>query len=83
MPKAKYSKETKQLKRDLQKAAQLCQLMGSRATFQVHMRSEEEQQMANELAPTIGLERDEVNPTCWKKVDSGWWFYIFDYRGPK
>jgi hypothetical protein len=76
----KYSKETQKLKKQILAASKLGEQLGTRATIQLHMRSDEEQQMVNEVAPLIGLSRDEVAPTCWKHSSSeGFWFYIFDF----
>jgi len=79
----KYSKETLKLKKQILAAHKLGEQVGTRGSFSIHLRSAEEQQMANEVAPTLGLVRDEVAPTCWKLTEStGYWFYLFDYRPP-
>lgn len=77
----RMSKEVKKLRNDIIKAHKLCEEIGTRATFYVHIRSEEEQEMADMLGPELGLCRDADPPSCWKRTDNNKpWFYIFDYR---
>jgi hypothetical protein len=82
--KMKYSKETEKLKKQILALHKIGEQIGGRGSISIFIRSFEEQEMMNEIAPDMNLERDEVDPTCWKNVDtSKCWFYFFDYRQPK
>jgi ribosomal protein S7 len=79
MTKTKYSNEVMELKKLIVASYKTAKKMGSRCTVNIHLRNSEEQKMVDELAPELGLARDESAPTCWKKRDE-YWFYVFDFR---